>query len=256
MSAAFALESFREGPVVETTYGKLKGLVDRDVKVFRGIRYGADTSGLNRFLPPKAPASWSGVARRSSSARSRRNSIRTSRAPKNPFYPIDPANLPENEDCLRLNVYSEKPRLKAPSSPSWCTTMAAASRRARQHPDVSRRKPGAERRRGGGHHQSPPQCVRLHLSRQAARARIHDLGQCRHDGRRRGARMGARQYRGFRRRSEQRHDFRQIRRRLESLHADGHAGRQEVVPSRHHPVRARHPHGRRRGRSRRPPRCC
>ena len=106
MTAARALESFREGPVVETAQGKLKGLVDNDVTVFRGIRYGADTGGLNRFLPPKAPPSWTGVAEafqfgpiapQFDPGKPRQN---------NNFYPILPPNLPENEDCLRLNVYT------------------------------------------------------------------------------------------------------------------------------------------------------
>ena len=107
MRAAYALDSFREGPVVETTYGKLKGLVDGDVKVFRGIRYGADTGGLNRFMPPKAPASWSGVVEAFQFGPIAPQFDPTKPRSKNPFYPIDPANLPENEDCLRLNVYSK-----------------------------------------------------------------------------------------------------------------------------------------------------
>jgi para-nitrobenzyl esterase len=47
--------------VVETAYGKVRGLDRNGIKIFRGIPYGADTSGQNRFLPAKPPAPWKDV---------------------------------------------------------------------------------------------------------------------------------------------------------------------------------------------------
>ncbi len=47
--------------VVETKYGKVQGIANAGVKCFRGIPYGADTGGKNRFMPPKEPAAWKGV---------------------------------------------------------------------------------------------------------------------------------------------------------------------------------------------------
>src|SRR5437867_2073765 len=47
--------------VVETAHGRIRGVTTDGIKCFRGIPYGADTSGRNRFLPPQKPASWSGV---------------------------------------------------------------------------------------------------------------------------------------------------------------------------------------------------
>jgi para-nitrobenzyl esterase len=47
--------------VAETTYGKVKGFILRNIYHFRGIPYGADTSGENRFMPPQRPESWTGV---------------------------------------------------------------------------------------------------------------------------------------------------------------------------------------------------
>jgi para-nitrobenzyl esterase len=48
-------------PVVETQYGKIRGINHHGVKTFKGIRYGASTKGNNRFRPPQPPASWAGV---------------------------------------------------------------------------------------------------------------------------------------------------------------------------------------------------
>ena len=47
---------------VETTNGVVRGMANTGIKVFRGIPYGADTSGANRFMPPRKPAPWTGYA--------------------------------------------------------------------------------------------------------------------------------------------------------------------------------------------------
>ena len=48
-------------PVVETIYGKVRGMNVSGIMTFRGIRYGASTAGTNRFMPPVKPNSWKDV---------------------------------------------------------------------------------------------------------------------------------------------------------------------------------------------------
>jgi para-nitrobenzyl esterase len=48
-------------PIADTTHGKLRGRTEDGIHVFRGVPYGADTSGKNRFMPPREPAAWAGV---------------------------------------------------------------------------------------------------------------------------------------------------------------------------------------------------
>jgi para-nitrobenzyl esterase len=47
--------------ITQTVYGKVKGFILRDIYQFRGIPYGADTGGENRFMPPKEPEPWDDI---------------------------------------------------------------------------------------------------------------------------------------------------------------------------------------------------
>ena len=55
-SAAAARE-----PIVDTTYGKVRGAIADGIYTFKGIPYGASTAGAGRFKPPAKPAAWEGV---------------------------------------------------------------------------------------------------------------------------------------------------------------------------------------------------
>ena len=46
--------------VAKTQYGKVRGYVDAGVLTFKGIPYGQDTGGENRWLPAKPPKPWDG----------------------------------------------------------------------------------------------------------------------------------------------------------------------------------------------------
>lgn len=47
--------------VAQTEYGKIRGFILRGVHQFLGVPYGADTGGINRFMPPQKPVSWTDV---------------------------------------------------------------------------------------------------------------------------------------------------------------------------------------------------
>ena len=44
--------------VAKTRYGKVRGFVDGDVLTFKGVPYGQNTGGENRWLPAKPPVPW------------------------------------------------------------------------------------------------------------------------------------------------------------------------------------------------------
>jgi para-nitrobenzyl esterase len=101
---AFAADG--DSVVAETTYGRIRGTELNGIKVFKGIPYGATTAGKNRFMPPVAPAKWTGVrdalAYGSSAPQSEPGARRAASA-----LAVAAAGLPaESEECLVLNVWT------------------------------------------------------------------------------------------------------------------------------------------------------
>src|SRR5689334_7046116 len=47
--------------IVETSNGRVRGRAENGLQVFRGIPYGGDTGGKNRFMPPTLATKWAGV---------------------------------------------------------------------------------------------------------------------------------------------------------------------------------------------------
>ena len=101
--------------VVQTTYGTVKGFIYQNVNTFLGIPYGDDTSGENRFMPPKPPKPWEGVLP---------TVWYPTSAPQRPYTegatPYDQFRDRWNydgfgEDCLKLNVWT--PGLDAAKRP-------------------------------------------------------------------------------------------------------------------------------------------
>lgn len=92
------------GPIAKTRAGRVRGSRRDGVNVFLGVPYGADTSGKNRWLPPKPVIAWSGVQEATvfGPAPPQVNPMgapmqeETDLLQKGPF----------GEDCLRLNIYT------------------------------------------------------------------------------------------------------------------------------------------------------
>jgi para-nitrobenzyl esterase len=88
---SFARVLSSESPVASTSFGKVRGYTDNGISVFKGIRYGADTTA-RRFLPPAPPEPWPEVRDAVAYGPS---SPQMSRAPDK-----------SSEDCLFLNVWT------------------------------------------------------------------------------------------------------------------------------------------------------
>jgi para-nitrobenzyl esterase len=86
------------GAIVETSAGKVRGTAVDGIKIFKGIPYGANTAGKNRFMPPAKPAAWTGVRDALAYGPS---------APQVSANGKPPAgSSEESEDCLVLNVFT------------------------------------------------------------------------------------------------------------------------------------------------------
>ena len=89
-SATWAAAARQGDPVAPTRYGRVRGVRDQGVLVFRGIRYGADTAP-RRFQPALAPTPWRGIADATAYGAAA---------------PQTKAAEPTSEDCLFLNIWT------------------------------------------------------------------------------------------------------------------------------------------------------
>ena len=102
--------------MVETSAGKIRGFKRNGVYTFKGVPYGASTSGAGRFMPPAKPEPWTGI----------RNALAYGRVcPQDATANLDTdghnlashdedafllhrgsAVVVPGEDCLRVNVWT------------------------------------------------------------------------------------------------------------------------------------------------------
>ena len=90
----------------ETTFGKIRGVDVDGIKIFKGVPYGANTSGKNRFMPPADPAKWTGVRDALEFGHSAPQTEPGARRATSDLA-VAAAGLPvEGEDCLVLNIWT------------------------------------------------------------------------------------------------------------------------------------------------------
>lgn len=87
-----------DAPVVDTAYGRVRGVDDGTVKSWKGVRYAAPPVGALRWRAPEPPRAWTDVA----------DTTRVGPAcpqPTDPRIPID-LGAPQGDDSLTLNVWA------------------------------------------------------------------------------------------------------------------------------------------------------
>ena len=93
--------------IADTVYGKVKGFILRGIYQFRGIPYGADTGGKNRFMPPQKPEPWDDIRPAVWWGNSAPQNMDNRYANDYQSW-ADHWNYDDvSEDCLKLNVWTQ-----------------------------------------------------------------------------------------------------------------------------------------------------
>lgn len=120
--------------VAKTRYGKVRGYTRNNILTFKGIPYGAPTGGDNRFMPPQKPRKWKDV---------RNCLVYGPICPQKPntgwlqqeygflYQWIDGM---QDEDCLRLNVWSPALDNKKRPVMFWLHGGGFSSGSSQEHP--------------------------------------------------------------------------------------------------------------------------
>lgn len=92
--------------IAQTKYGKVQGFILRGIYNYRGIPYGANTGGENRFMPPKEPTPWDNIYPAlwwgNSAPQIMDNRYANAIASFSDHWNYDDVS----EDCLKLNIWT------------------------------------------------------------------------------------------------------------------------------------------------------
>jgi para-nitrobenzyl esterase len=94
-------------PMIETSYGRIRGYVRNGIYAFKDIPYGADTSGVNRFMPPQKPAPWTNVRPCLHHGFVSPQTARAGWKNNEESWLFTWDDGTQSEDCLNLNVWTQ-----------------------------------------------------------------------------------------------------------------------------------------------------
>jgi para-nitrobenzyl esterase len=108
MGAARALTAAKsesaDGPIAETTAGRIRGVAIDKVYAFKGVPYGASTEGAGRFMPPSKPQPWTDI--KDATHIGHRSPQQHGILEPLPEVGAADRQNPMGEDCLVVNVWS------------------------------------------------------------------------------------------------------------------------------------------------------
>jgi len=98
----------KHSPVVNSPAGKVEGVIEGHLRIFKGLPYALPPVGPARWKPPRPMPRWAGVKRATEFGAA---CLQTNPQLSN-IYTHDP--MPMSEDCLTLNIWTPGDARKAP----------------------------------------------------------------------------------------------------------------------------------------------